>query len=150
MSFFRINGSLIKNLFGRKPADYEPAEGSDEIRGRITIDTESCTLCGKCEDHCIVGALYIDEQEETWEINRMQCILCGECTEICPQECLHMSGEPMEPEFAVIADVYHIGEVHDSEDEAETEDEQEEIIMAEEKGNSGSEEPEADGESEQE
>lgn len=62
MSFFRINGSLIKNLFGRKPADYEPAEGSDEIRGRITIDTESCTLCGKCEDHCIVGALYIDEQ----------------------------------------------------------------------------------------
>ena len=40
------------------------------------------------------------------------------------QECLHMSGEPMEPEFAVIADVYHIGEVHDSEDEAETEDEQ--------------------------
>ena len=67
MSFFRINGSLIKNLFGRKPADYEPAEGSDEIRGRITIDTESCTLCGKCEDHCIVGALYIDEQEETWK-----------------------------------------------------------------------------------
>ena len=132
MSFFRINGSLIKNLFGRKPADYEPAEGSDEIRGRITIDTESCTLCGKCEDHCIVGALYIDEQEETWEINRMQCILCGECTEICPQECLHMSGEPMEPEFAVIADVYHIGEVHDSEDEAEIEDEQEEIIKAEE------------------
>ena len=55
MSFFRINGSLIKNLFGRKPADYEPAEGSDEIRGRITIDTESCTLCGMCEDHCIVN-----------------------------------------------------------------------------------------------
>ena len=44
-----------------------------------------------------------------------------------------MSGEPMEPEFAVIADVYHIGEVHDSEDEAETEDEQEEIIKTEEK-----------------
>ena len=61
-----------------------------------------------------------------------------------------MSGEPMEPEFAVIADVYHIGEVHDSEDEAETEDVQKETIAPEEEGGSGTEEAEADSESEKE
>ena len=110
MSFFRINGTLLKNLFGKQPADPESLQTPEGIRGSVSIETGSCALCGECEEHCIVGAIRVNGEDETWEINRMQCILCGECTEICPQECLHMSDFVMEPEFAVIADVFQIGE----------------------------------------
>ncbi len=58
----RINGSFDqKSVCCRKPADYELLSRVDLMKSeeRITIDTESCTLCGKREDTVLL-ALYID------------------------------------------------------------------------------------------
>jgi ferredoxin len=54
----------------------------------ITCETEKCTLCGACANHCKVHALRILRQDNTLFHTPIACLNCGACVEICPEQAL--------------------------------------------------------------
>jgi energy-converting hydrogenase A subunit Q len=52
----------------------------------ITINKQSCDLCGTCVGVCPVDALKIEINELT--INYDKCINCSQCIYICPIDAL--------------------------------------------------------------
>ena len=52
----------------------------------ITINKQSCDLCGTCVSICPVDALIIEINELT--INYDRCINCSHCIYICPIDAL--------------------------------------------------------------
>ena len=56
-------------------------------RDPITIDDELCTVCGQCEEVCLVKLL--EEGEEVINIVKPEwCNLCGHCVAICPVDAI--------------------------------------------------------------
>jgi ferredoxin len=54
----------------------------------IICESEKCTLCGACANHCKVGALRILRQDNTLFHTPIMCLNCGACVTICPEEVL--------------------------------------------------------------
>ena len=69
-----------------------------------TIDAESCTNCGLCEETCPEGAISAGEVDgmDVFIIDPVLCTNCGECVESCPVEAI--SEVEMEVEAPAIAD----------------------------------------------
>jgi NAD-dependent dihydropyrimidine dehydrogenase PreA subunit len=44
----------------------------------MTVDEETCTLCGKCEQECPVGVSVYETP------NSPDCIRCLKCEKVCP------------------------------------------------------------------
>lgn len=59
---------------------------TSEFKGSQTavIDTEKCTECGLCEEHCRFGAI------SDGEINPILCEGCGVCVISCPEDAISM------------------------------------------------------------
>lgn len=49
----------------------------------VPVSLPSCTLCGKCEAVCPVGA--IRQKDNSIQTDKNKCILCMACTHICPE-----------------------------------------------------------------
>ncbi|MFR6258555.1 MAG: DUF362 domain-containing protein, partial [Anaerovoracaceae bacterium] len=117
MSWFKVTKNTFGNLFAAKSSGDDLAEISSVFengkRGSIDIKTDECTLCGECGQECVTGAINVNDSDRVWEINRMQCILCGECTDVCPEGCLFISSSRIEPDFAVLSDIFNIDEESD-------------------------------------
>ena len=48
------------------------------------IDFDKCIACGTCVSACVVGALYIDEEDKLI-FDRSKCMECLLCVKACPQ-----------------------------------------------------------------
>jgi len=69
----------------RFPAEIRPAFAA--TRGRITMDISKCNFCTLCQLRCPTGAILVNKQEKTWQIDRMRCILCAACVAVCTRKC---------------------------------------------------------------
>ncbi len=59
-------------------------------RGRITMEISKCNFCTLCQLRCPTGAIVVNKQEKTWQIDRMRCILCTACVGACVRKCPSM------------------------------------------------------------
>ena len=77
-----------------------PVVISSPSHANITCESEKCTLCGACANHCKVDALRILRQDNTLFHTPIICLNCGACVEICPEQALtSQSGLRLERSF---------------------------------------------------
>lgn len=109
--FMAFTGVVLKNLFHKPVTTAYPAvprEYPERTRGHIEIEDDKCILCGMCMRSCPPGAIKVDRNAKTWEINRFDCIQCGYCTEKCPKKCLSIVPGYTTPEETKQSDVHSI------------------------------------------
>ena len=58
--------------------------------GRITIDTEGCTLCLACVSACPVNALQDNPDRPQVRIVEQACVQCGLCRNTCPEDVIRL------------------------------------------------------------
>ena len=68
--------------------------------GGVLLTEEKCIGCRKCEEACIVHAVYFDEETKKPII----CRHCGICAHYCPHDCLVMREAKEEPKSAPLRD----------------------------------------------
>ncbi|UCE10943.1 MAG: 4Fe-4S binding protein, partial [Candidatus Thorarchaeota archaeon] len=64
-----------------------------------TVDEDSCSVCGTCENVCPFGAAAIDEKDVCARINVEACFGCGICMGRCPEEAISLVEAPRETGF---------------------------------------------------
>jgi ferredoxin len=57
------------------------------------ISKALCTGCQICVDECSVGAIAMDDDEESAFIDESECIRCGVCHDVCPNDAVRHDGE---------------------------------------------------------
>ena len=55
---------------------------------RLTADSDQCTHCQTCTDHCPMS-LPVDKMVASNKMENTECILCGSCIDGCPQSVIH-------------------------------------------------------------
>lgn len=60
--------------------------------GKLSIDKARCTLCGKCEESCLVKAIEIKDSQVI--VNQDHCIYCRNCITACPERAITMLNDP--------------------------------------------------------
>lgn len=106
MDFTKI---ALKNLFSKPATKNYPAvprEYPERSRGHIEINIDDCIMCGMCQRKCPSGAITVDRNNKTWQIERMGCVQCGNCVEGCPKKCLSIVPGYTEPSVQKIVDTF--------------------------------------------
>ena len=106
----KIGKSLLNSLFAEPETSGYPEGGlklSPVSRGSILIDEAACTLCTLCGRRCPSGAIKPDRKQRRIMIERMKCLACGECVSECPEHAITMAREYVNPDPAVLIDVYN-------------------------------------------
>lgn len=110
MAVMKFAGYVINKLF-KKPATamypVRKREFFERTRGHIGIDIDACIFCGMCSRKCPTGAIGVDRNTKTWDIERMKCIQCSCCVEVCPKKCLTMENAYTAPSEDMVKDVFH-------------------------------------------
>lgn len=100
MALFKISKIILENTL-KKPATLmypkKPAKKYPETRGHITNDIKKCIFCGACQRICPTYAIYVNNKERVWEIDRMKCCTCRACIETCPVKSLSMDNTYIQP-----------------------------------------------------
>ncbi len=66
----------------------------------LTCESEKCTLCGVCANHCKVDALRILRRENILFHTPIVCLNCSACVALCPEQALALeSGLRLDPSF---------------------------------------------------
>ena len=88
--------SAVKGPSTRRfPAEIRPAFAA--TRGHIAMDIAKCNFCTLCQMRCPTGAITVNKQEKTWQIDRMRCILCMACVSACTRKCPTMDSSYAPP-----------------------------------------------------
>ncbi len=93
MGIFKMGTMTIGSIFKKPetilyPVQKKPAPKG--LKGHVVNDVDTCILCGICEKRCPTGAISVDKQGGTWNIDRFLCIQCGSCVRECPKQSLTM------------------------------------------------------------
>lgn len=70
--------------------------------GKISVNTNTCTLCLACVGSCNVGALIADTKDNSLKFNASLCTTCGYCEASCAEKdtlVLQRSGIDLEKEY---------------------------------------------------
>lgn len=120
MTFMKMGGRLISNLFG-KPATEAypeaPREYPGASRGHLEFDPSDCILCDICGRRCPADAIRADKASRTVSVQRMRCIQCSYCVESCPKHCLTMVPEYTAPDVSKVVDTYRVPEKGEASEE---------------------------------
>jgi ech hydrogenase subunit F len=85
--------TATKNLFTKSACKMYPVQKPiffERTRGRIEFESSKCRLDMVCEKRCPTGAIVVDREKLTWQIDRFKCIVCGNCIEGCKPNALRM------------------------------------------------------------
>ena len=85
--------TVTKSLFSKSACKMYPVQEPvffERTRGHIEMQASKCIVCTMCAKRCPTGAIEVDREANTWQINRFKCILCGACTEGCKPGALSM------------------------------------------------------------
>lgn len=110
MAILHFSGYVLKKLFQKPATKMYPIrkrEFFERTRGHIGIDIDACIFCGMCGRKCPTGAIGVDRNSKTWDIERLQCIQCSCCVEVCPKKCLTMENAYTAPSEGSVKDVFH-------------------------------------------
>jgi pyruvate formate lyase activating enzyme len=66
---------------------------SQAMKPEILLNKNTCTLCGRCVDVCVIGASSRGAKSSV--IDRDTCIGCGACVEVCPVHARVLVGREM-------------------------------------------------------
>jgi ferredoxin-type protein NapH len=67
------------------------ATGASYSRLLPVVDTQACTMCGKCEKTCLIGIPMLhDIPQNQGLITNSECILCGKCVSVCPTNAIRL------------------------------------------------------------
>ncbi len=109
MAIMKFAPSALKNLF-KKPVTtsypFKEAVYPAASRGHIEPDMEKCVMCTLCQKKCPSGAITVDRENKTWQINRMACVQCANCVNSCPRSCLKIVPGYPEPSSKKQVDIY--------------------------------------------
>lgn len=109
MGSFKLGKMTFSSLF-KQPETVQYPEQKKEppagLKGHVSIDFETCILCGICAKRCPCGAITTNKAERTWAIDRFRCVQCGTCVRECPKTSL-----TMEPTYAPCATVKSVDTV---------------------------------------
>lgn len=61
-----------------------------EQQSVVVVNTELCTMCAICVDHCPFGAAILDDEKNSAFINDL-CTVCGSCVEVCPVNAIEIT-----------------------------------------------------------
>ncbi len=101
MGAFKLGKMTFGSLFKKPETVLYPIETKPQpegLKGHISIDVDTCILCGMCDRSCPTDCINVDKGEHTWSINRYSCVQCGYCVTVCPKKSL-----AMEPGYAPAA-----------------------------------------------
>ena len=93
MGAFKLGKMTFGSLFKKPETVLYPLETKPQpegLKGHISIDVDTCILCGMCDRSCPTDCLKVDKAQRSWSINRFSCIQCGYCVTVCPKKCLFM------------------------------------------------------------
>lgn len=100
MAIYQIKNMIMRSLFSKPATKMYPIiknEFTEGTRGRVAVTIDDCIFCGMCQRKCPTGAIAVDKNEKTWDINPLSCITCSYCVEVCPKKCLTMENRYSEP-----------------------------------------------------
>lgn len=60
---------------------------------QISVNTVSCTLCGRCASVCPQGVHFLDPEAGSHRMASFLCTLCGKCVESCPSKSISVIGK---------------------------------------------------------
>ena len=69
---------------------------------KVTVDPESCTMCGLCIQVCPRDIL-VEGSTTAQTVEADRCYYCGHCKAVCPQDALHFPALPEEDFEPVLA-----------------------------------------------
>ena len=93
MGGFKLGKMTLGSLFKQPETILYPLEHRTVPAGRkgfVTLQAQTCILCGICEKRCPCNAIVVAKKERTWSINHFQCVQCGYCVSECPKGSLIM------------------------------------------------------------
>ena len=108
MGIMNFTGTTLKNLFSKPATKLYPSVPQDykeRTRGHVVNDIDTCIFCGMCMRKCPTGAIKVDRNTRTWQIDRMNCVQCACCVKNCPKSCLSMGKEYTTPSTEKTVDV---------------------------------------------
>lgn len=70
------------------PSEATSAPAISDKPSALSVNMESCVLCGLCAKQCPVSAIKVDRTAKTWAIDRDECLLCAACVQRCPKKCI--------------------------------------------------------------
>ncbi|MCP4185372.1 MAG: 4Fe-4S dicluster domain-containing protein [Hyphomicrobiales bacterium] len=88
----RENGRLaLTNLVAMAPYSPKTIElPENSPYGKISIDTDKCTLCLACVGACPTGALADNEDRPQVSFTEYACVQCGLCRNTCPEKAISL------------------------------------------------------------
>ncbi len=75
--------NMVRDISADISSTYRRMEGVS-----VTVDTDKCIGCGKCEKICFTKAISIVDGKSSIDD---RCRGCGRCVEVCPQEAISIS-----------------------------------------------------------
>ena len=103
--------TVITSLFKKTACEMypvKPARFYNNSRGSVQLEAPKCILCTLCEKRCPTGAIKVDRNDATWEIDRTKCILCNECVDCCRPVALSMDNQYSAPDFGKVVDKINV------------------------------------------
>lgn len=98
MPLLNMTFTALRNLFSKPATRLYPAEKRtlpQGTRGRLTINIDTCVMCGICQKKCPTDAIRVEREAKRWSLDRLSCISCGYCVEVCPKDSLALeTGHP--------------------------------------------------------
>jgi ech hydrogenase subunit F len=86
MAQMKLSGVIVRSAVSRPATRLYPFEKREDFagtRGKVVMNPEECNFCTLCQMKCPAGAILVNREQKTWQIDRFRCILCGACVGAC-------------------------------------------------------------------